>query len=652
MISEGKELTIAFAGRHNAGKTSLVMGLTNTTQRPVNFPGSTVHRTESTVTVDGQNLRAVDLPGIASLDALSRDESVTISYLRGEHGQEIDVLCVVMDASKLRVELSLYRELTSLGLPVVVALTKLDIAHGEGWDIDVAALSAALNVPVFATNPYTGEGIGELRNAVLAGSMHPSTPLAKDPSEIADQVMCSVKKSTRNLTERLDQLFLHRVLGLPLLLLIIYGVFQAVFIAAEPAMGWIETGQGMVSSWASSQLSEGALNSFVVDGLINGVGSVVIFLPQIVLLVFFITLMEATGYMARAAFVLDRIMRTFGLSGRSFVPMVTSVGCAIPGILATRTIEKERDRIATIVVSPLMSCSARLPVYVILIGAFFPVAYAGTVLFSMYMLGIVVAVLVALILRKTVLKGGVSSFLMELPHYQRPVWRVVGGQVWNACAGFVRMAGTIIFAASMVIWLLSYYPRCQVIHDAYEAKIETVEQSNSSDEEKEKAVLELQNRLRADQQQQSFLARAGKAIQPIFAPAGFDWRTTVGILAAFPARELIIPTWGVLYSMGDVDPGGYEPSLLGGEEFDRSSGLFGQLRDSRRADGSRAFSPLIALALMVFFALCSQCMATLAIIKQETNSWRWPVFTFTYMTVLAWACAVGVYQIGRMMGYS
>ena len=648
----GKTTTVAFAGRHNAGKTSLVMGLTNTTQRPVNFPGSTVSRSESRVSVGGKTLCAVDLPGIASLEPLSRDESLTISYLRGDQDKEIDVLCVVMDASKLRVELSLYRELSSLELPIVVALTKLDIAQGEGKIVDVAALSVALDVPVFATNPYTGEGLAQLRDAILHSSLTACVPLERDPSELTDQVTSSVSRSSSNVTVRLDQVVLHRYLGLPLLLLSIYGIFQAVFVTAEPAMGLIEAGQGACSSWVASQLSEGALNSFVVDGLINGVGSVLIFLPQIALLIFFITVMESTGYMARAAFVLDRIMRTFGLSGRSFVPMVTSTGCAIPGILATRTIEKERDRIATIVVSPLMSCSARLPVYVILIGAFFPVAYAGTVLFSMYMLGIVVAVLVALILRKTVLRGGVSSFLMELPHYQKPVWRVVGVQVWSACGGFIRMAGTIIFAASMVIWLLSYYPRSQSIHDSYETKIATVQQSGKSDEEKKKEVLGLRNHERADQQQQSFLARAGKAIQPVFAPAGFDWRTTVGILAAFPARELIIPTWGVLYSMGDVDPGRYDPGILDRESFDPSTGLFGKLRESRRADGSRAFSPLIALALMVFFALCSQCMATLAIIKQETGSWKWPVFTFIYMTVLAWVCAVGVYQVGRIMGYS
>jgi ferrous iron transport protein B len=317
-------------------------------------------------------------------------------------------------------------------------------------------------------------------------------------------------------------------------------------------------------------------------------------------------------------------------------------------VLSTRIIDNEKDRLATIAVAPLMSCSARLPVYVVLIGAFFPVAYAGLVLFSLYATGIVLAALVAWALRRTVLRGPRSVLMMELPVYQRPSLRVVTGQVGSAVREFLVLAGTVIFATSVVIWALSYYPRPAEIHEAFEAKREAV-RAELAPEQHEAALETLDAAEGAAYLEQSWLARGGKAMQPVFEPAGFDWRITVGILAAFPARELILPTLGVLYSIGEVDPGAYDVASLEGAA-EQPDGLRETLRASMRPDGSHAFTPLVALGLMVFFALCSQCMGTLAAIRRETRSWRWPVFVFSYMTVLAWLVAVALFQVGTALG--
>ncbi len=646
---------VALAGRQNAGKTSLLMHLTGSAQRPVNFAGSSVERCESSVRVGATELRAVDLPGIASLSAVSRDEEVALGYLRGEAGEVPDVLCAVVDAAKLSVELHLLDALVTLGRPIVVALNKNDVAEREGRPVDAARLSELLGMPVVETNALACRGIDALRQALVAAAGAPPAPALTDtPDALAQAALRPVPPSPRGLTDRLDAVLLHRVWGLPILALLVLGIFQAIFTGADPFMGLIEDGQGWLTGLVEDALEPGALRSFLVDGLIGGVGSIVIFLPQIVLLMTLVSLLEASGYMARAAFLLDRVLSRVGLNGRSFVPLVSSFACAVPGILSTRIIDNERDRIATIVVAPLMSCSARLPVYVVLIGAFFPVAWAGVVLFGIYLLGILTAALVAWALKLTVLRGGHSLLMMELPVYQRPSLKVVRAQVWGAARDFMVLAGTIIFGTAIVIWLLSYYPRPAEIHDRYEAQRTTLVAPQADDEAAtaahDQALAELDAAERAAYLEQSWLARGGKAIQPVFAPAGFDWRITVGILAAFPARELIVPTMGILYSLGDVDPGDYDVDSLEASAAGEGDGLRDKLRGAVHPDGTRVFSPLVALALMVFFALCSQCAATLGAIRRETRSWKWPTFTFVYMTAFAWLMAVLVYQVGSAAG--
>lgn len=641
-------LVVALAGRQNAGKTSLLMHLTGSIQKPVNFPGSSVERTEAHVVHHDTLMRLVDLPGIASLHTVSPDEAIAVEFLRGGGlAGRADVVCVAIDACKLTVELKLLEEIMTLGLRVVVALTKNDVATREGRPVDALALARELQIPVVEVNAATGAGKAALLSAIAAaGSTIPTAARALAPDAIARAVQPNVDDIVHSRTDRIDAVLLHPILGLPILGVIVFGIFQLIFSGAEPFMAAIESAQGAIGDAIASVVPGGAVQSFLIDGLVNGVGSIVVFLPQIIMLVALVSLLEASGYMARASFLLDRALSRVGLSGRSFVPMASSFACAVPGILSARIIEDERDRIATIVTAPLISCSARLPVYVVLIGAFFAPAAAGIVLFSIYVMGIVVAACVAWLLRRTVLRGPHSALMMELPVYQRPSLRVIAGQVWIAAREFLVLAGTVIFATALIIWLFSYYPRPAAIHDSFEARRAAVTASAPPDLAVQVALLDgAENTAYLEQ---SWLADAGRAIQPIFALAGFDWRVSVGILAAFPARELIIPTLGILYSAGDVDPGDFDLAELEGAHAE--GGLRARLRDATGPNGEPTFTPLIALSLMIFFALCSQCMATLAAIRRETRSWRWPVFTFTYMTVLAWLAAVLVYQVGTAFG--
>ncbi len=641
-------LEVALVGRQNTGKTSLLMHLTGTAQRPVNFPGSSVERVLGRLVVEGRPLEISDLPGISSMRGVSPDEQVSLEFLRGPATNR--VVCAVLDASKLSVEIGLLKQVMGLGQPVVVALNKSDVARAEGREVDTAALASELGIAVVETDGLRGKGVAELCSALVAAADGGACRVPESSADaIAARVQAPPTASRRTASDVIDSIVLHRIFGVPILMLVTLGMFQVVFTVADPFVTWIEQLQDTLTSAISSVVPRGALRSFINDGLVNGVGSVLVFLPQIALLIALVTLLEASGYMARAAFILDRLLRRFGLSGRSFVPLTTSFACAIPGILASRIITNERDRIATIVVSPLMSCSARLPVYVVLIGAFFPVGYRGLTLFGLYLLGIVTAVIVALILRRTVLRGPESLFMMELPTYQRPSLRVIWSQLRAACTEFIRLAGTVILVTSVLIWLLSYYPRPAHIHETFEARRAAVA-DEPNPQRKARLMLYYERREQAVYLRQSYLATIGKTIQPVFAPAGFDWPITVGVLAAFPARELIVPTLGILYSRGRVDPAEFDLDALNAKA--EPTGLRGKLRTAKRDGGRvRSFSTLVALSLMVFFALCSQCVATLGAIRRETHTWRWPLFTFVYMTGLAWLAAVAVYQTGRAFGF-
>lgn len=437
------------------------------------------------------------------------------------------------------------------------------------------------------------------------------------------------EKRTRTWTERIDAVLTHRIWGLVVFVAMMFVVFQSIYTWAGPFMGWIEEGvayvQGLVAPFLEGRP---VLQSLVIDGVIGGVGGVLVFLPQILILFFFISLLEDTGYMARGAFLMDKMFGWCGLNGKSFVPMLSSYACAIPGILATRTIEDRRARLTTILVSPLMSCSARLPVYVLMIGAFIEPVYgstaSGLTLFALHFVGLAVAVPVAWALNKFVLGTRPQPFLLEMPAYRRPRLRDIFWRMWERAREFLLRAGTVIVAMTIIIWALVYFPRPDGIREKIEAS------SAGAD------AAEVQARVDAAYIEQSYLARAGRFVQPLFDPAGFDWKITVGVLASFPAREVIIATLGTIYGIGSA--------------VDEESGDLRQiLARDRWGDGPRAGQPVftvpVALAIMVFFALCLQCGATVAVMAKESN-WGWAAFAFGYMTFLAWLGAVLTYQLG------
>jgi ferrous iron transport protein B len=455
-------------------------------------------------------------------------------------------------------------------------------------------------------------------------------------------------------TERIDRVLTHRLWGTLLFLVIMFGVFQAIFTGARPIMDAIDAGKDWLAGWVRLLNGPGPLTSLLADGIIGGVGSVVVFLPQIAILFAFIAVLEDCGYMARAAFLMDKLMSRCGLSGKSFIPMLSSVACAVPGIMATRVIENRRDRLATILVAPLMSCSARLPVYTLLIAAFLPVrgpgrpdGYAfwvpGFTMFCMYAIGLVVAPLVALLLKRTLLRGEAPVFVMEMPLYKRPSLRTVLTRVQSAVWAFLRRAGTMILAAMILVWALLYFP-CGLpepmtlgvveatTYDEeiteLEARLEAANDRHDADEAKE-----LQDEIDAatgEWKRQSALGRMGQWIEPAVRPLGWDWRIGMAALASFPAREVVVGTLGIIYNEGKVDPDKAADSGLG-EKLRHEYGL------------------PTALSLMVFFALCCQCASTLVVIRRETGSWRWPAFTFAYMTALAYVGALVVYQVAAAL---
>ena len=460
-------------------------------------------------------------------------------------------------------------------------------------------------------------------------------------------------------TDAIDRVLTNRWWGTLTFAALMLAMFSAIFVVADLPMTWIDEGFSAVAGWIEAALPEGALRSLMTDGVVAGVGSVVVFLPQILILFLFIAILEDCGYMARAAYLMDKLMVHVGLSGKSFIPLLSSFACAIPGVMATRVIENRRDRLTTILVAPLMSCSARLPVYVLLIGAFIPERYyfggwvrlQGLTLFSMYLIGIVTAVMVALVLKRTLLRGATPPFVMELPPYKIPGPTIVLHRMLDRGWAFVRRAGTLIVAVAIVVWAMLYYPHDHEAIEqslgeqqaALEAELNQTDLTPRRRAEIERQLVNFRDEAKREKlalgeaQRQSLLGRMGRTIEPAVRPLGWDWRIGSAVLASFPAREVVLGTLGVIYNLGEVEI----------DEDEGQTQLQAQLQNARwDGSGEAVFNVPVALSLMVFFALCAQCAATLAVIKRETNSWRWPIFTFVYMTTLAYLGALITYQVG------
>lgn len=708
-LSRQADASVAVVGNPNAGKSTLFNRLTGLRQKIGNYPGVTVERHVGVINAAGRRLELVDLPGTHALSAHSFEETIAVNVLFGRMPGTVspDAILAVIDSTNLYQGLYLAQQLCEVGLPMVVALTMADVAEAQGVDIDIETLSARLGgVPVCPVVSTTGKGFDTLlkelsrvsRGVVpaatdawpelleasrrLAPDLPPATVarlLIDGPDdanrELADAVlpgreslfeelrrelfgdepplavearrrynwvretMAEVQSQLpplKTLGARITQWTNRPVPGTLGLFVVMAIVFQAVFAWATPLMDLIDAGTASLNAWAVSALGNGAFASFIGDGIISGVGSVVIFLPQIIILFTFIILLEDSGYLARAAYLLDRAMRSVGLSGQSIIPMISSFACAVPGIMATRVIPDRRDRIATIMAAPFMTCSARLPVYALLIAAFVPetslgfMNLQGLVLFGLYLFGILMGVLTALLMKKTALRGPEPPFALMLPAFRRPHLRTVGIQLYGRAKAFLYRAGTVIFSVAVIVWFLSYFPRSADVEQYLETELAAAEQTLSGESLAE-ASAEIENLAAAMQLEQSFLGRAGKFVEPVFRPLGWDWRVSAAVIASFPAREVVVAVLGTVYAVGD--------------EADEAR-LSQRLRNAAWADGSPIFTLPMVIGLMLFYALCLQCVATLAVIRRETNGWKWPAFAWVYMTSLGYLSALLVYQLG------
>ena len=652
---------IALAGNPNAGKTTLFNALTGLSQKVANYPGVTVERKEGAWHVGEEPARLIDLPGLYSLDATSIDEHIASDVLRGEVPglSRPDAVIAVVDSTNLERNLYLVTQLFEYGIPVVVALTMIDVFEKQQHSIEIQKLSESLGVPVIAVNAADNRGIEELSTAVsdaISSTQKPRLRLNGDGENarifarynfISNALQESVVHNdlaAHGVSEKIDRILTHKFFGLLILVAILLVVFQTIFTWATVPMDLLEQGFGAIGDAARSALPEGILADLIVDGIIAGVGGVLVFLPQILLLFLFISILEDTGYMARAAFLMDKLMSRVGLHGKAFLPLMSSFACAIPGIMATRTIENQRDRFATIMIAPFMSCSARLPVYTLMIAAFFAgqtvlgsISLGAVLMLAMYALGIVVALIVAFILKRTALKSPPPPFIMELPPYRMPNIRTVFQNMLTRAWLFVKRAGTVILAISIILWALMYFPRSEpVTVEPALTQSQAASDPNTGRPGDPAVEIPLPE---GDQLRNSYAGKLGHAIEPVIQPLGFDWKIGVALIASFAAREVLVSTLSIIYNVGK-------------DETEESPTLISAIREAKNDRGETVWTPLTALTLMVFFVLAIQCMSTVAVVRRETNSWPWTLFMVGYMTGIAYFAAFLTYQGGRLLGFS
>lgn len=691
MSSAASEIPlIAIVGNPNSGKTTLFNLLTGLKQKVANYPGVTVEKKiGECYSQHGKKLRLIDLPGAYSLNARSPDEAVLRDVLLGRRTdtpRPDRVVCVV-DSANLERNLYLVAQVLELGLPAVLVLNMVDVAAQREWRVDAARLSGLLGIPVIQTQAVTGRGLIELkqalsrddlpaaqwRSAVIpdgvrtaleqsrgplceTGAIHARASLLEplyllsghDPThygiadaqmgriqelrqdidtafpgweddlvaaryrsieELCAEVLQRPDQEIETITHKLDRVFLHPVLGFVNLLLVFVLLGYLIFSVASVPMDWIDGWFGQLGAWVESLMPPGDLRDLLVNGVVSGVGGVVIFLPQIVILFLFIGLMEDTGYMARLAFIMDWLMSKVGLNGKSFLPFLSSYACAVPGVMAARTIDSPKDRLVTILIAPLASCSARLPVYTLLIGLLFPARplTQGLLMMGLYALGTGAAFVFAWIFSKGIMKGESSPMILEMPPYKRPALKSILLLVWQRAKAFLVRAGSIILGISILIWAASTYP-----------KIDTEDKS-----------VQLAG---------SFAGQAGHFIEPVIKPLGYDWKIGIGLIGSFAAREVFNTTLGVVYAVESGDDDNLDP-------------LREKLAAERRADGRPVFTPLVCLSLLVFYVFAMQCISTIAIVRRETGTWKWPLVQLGYMTGTAYVLSLLIYQVGSALGY-
>ena len=703
---KNNRLHIALVGNPNSGKSSLFNCLTGLNQKVGNFPGVTVDKkTGSSQISSSQTAEIIDLPGSYSLYPKRMDELVTYKVLLGQDSDmKADVIVAVADASNLKRNLLFCTQLIDLKVPVVIALTMMDMAKRKGIKIDIPALERELGVPVVAVNPLKNKGIPELKKAIaLTAQQAYKVPardfidnksfaadaineLKQDFPELSDytaihylinhesfvlsgkeqeliesievknnfnptktqaeeilqrysrirQIMQQAVSEPDPLqkslfTERLDNVFLHRRWGYLILLAVLFLLFQSVFWLAQHPMDWIELGFAKLSGTLSASLPDNRWTDLLINGVIAGLSGILVFVPQIMILFGLITLLEDTGYMARISFLSDRLMRAVGLNGKSVMPMISGFACAVPAIMSARNIENRKERLLTILITPLMSCSARLPVYTILISLVIPQGYLlgflsiqGLVMMGLYLLGLIMALIVSYVAKWFIRIKEKSFFILELPTYRSPRWNNILPTMLNKAKIFVFDAGKIIMIISLVLWALSSFGPGNTMHNISERYEQLKAQPGAN-------IELLDKEYQTEKLESSYAGIIGKSMEPAIRPLGYDWKIGIALVTSFAAREVFVGTMATLYSVGDDDDGG----LL----------LKEKMKAAVRSDGTPVFTLATGLSLLLFYVFAMQCMSTLAVVKRETRSWKWPIIQLVYMTALAYVMSWMVYQL-------
>ncbi len=637
-------MKIALLGNPNTGKSSVFNLLTGMRQKIGNFPGVTVEKKSGKYSDGKESIEIIDFPGTYSLNPRSVDEEVVSKVLNDPSNPDYpDLIMAVIDASRIENNLFLFTQLYDLGLPMVLVLNMWDLAKKEGIQIDLNKLQECFpDITIIHTNARVGIGKDRIIDTIKNHKKRADTSFIKSDEapqkteenyerkiaalrkkKIQEITPKFVEKERTKKTSKLDLLFVHPVWGYLFFLLVLMVIFQFIFSFASYPMDWIEGSFLSLSEFTASTLPSGAVNDLISQGIVPGIGGVFIFIPQIALLFFFIAILEETGYLSRVVFIMDRIMRPLGLNGKSIVPLMSSLACAIPGVMSTRTISNWKERLITILIAPLMSCSARIPVYTLLIALVIPEGHVfgfiniqGLVLFGLYLLGILGALLTAFVLKLLIQNKSKGFLLLEIPNLKAPVWRNVGFTVLEKIKIFVFDAGKIILAISIILWFMaSYGPGNEIEKSSQELiKSEAYKASNSEEQQSLKSSVMLEH---------SYIGHLGKFIEPVIEPLGYDWKIGISLISSFAAREVFVGSLSTIYAVHD--------------EREEKQNLRETMKNEKRADGTPIYSMASGISLMVFYVFAMQCMSTLAVVKRETQSWKWPIIQLTFMGVMAYS---------------